>query len=208
MTGRNTPALYEDPSRLSRMVVISCAVVAALLTFLMILPPLLSLLGHKSITPPHNEIDNAASTARTAAAASLDQLSRTAKPIPLAGDVAEDEDTSTAPIADTSRPNVSNGVELPQQVPQDSAAQTPATNGHSPEKPSTWAAVLQSTPDPGPTLEVDALPVAQPPLPRVRPHRLAVVGIAPIPLPPPRPFISTEATATDREAPRERLDPF
>jgi len=207
MTGRNTPALYEDPSRLSRLVVISCAVVAALLTFLMILPPLLSLLGHKSVTPPRNEIDNPASTARTAAVASLDQLSRTG-PIPAAGEIAEVGDPSAAPIADTSRPIVSSGVETPQRVPQESAAPTPATNGHSPEKPSTWAAALQSTPDPGPTLEVDASPVAQPPLPRVRPHRLAVAGIAAIPLPTPRPLIPAETTATDREAPRERFDPF
>ncbi|MBO0758192.1 MAG: hypothetical protein J2P54_20275, partial [Bradyrhizobiaceae bacterium] len=92
----------------------------------MILPPLLSLLGHRSVTPPHNEMDHAASTARTAAAASLDQLSQTAKPIPpqaakpipAVGDVPAAGDSGTAAIAEMSHPFVSSGVETPQRVPQ------------------------------------------------------------------------------------------
>jgi hypothetical protein len=211
MTSRDTPAIYEDPSRLSRMVVISCAVVAALLTFLMILPPLLSLFGHRSVTTPHN--DNAASTARTAAAASLDQLSQTAKPIPPqtakpvppAGAPAA-KDSSTAAIAETSRTVVSSGVEAPQSVPPEPPA--PPTNGRSPENPSAWVAAIQSKPDPGPTAEVDAEPVAPPPLPRIRPHHVTVAGVAAIPLPPPRPAAPTESASTDRESTHERLDPF
>jgi hypothetical protein len=207
MTGRNTPALYEDPSRFSQVVVISCAVVAALLTFLMILPPLLSLLGHRSITPPRNEIDNAASTAVSAAAASLDQLSQTAKPTSPAEDTPAAGDSGTAAIAETSHAIVSSGVATPERVPQEPPP-APTTNGRSPEKPSAWAAALQSPPDPGPTLEVDAEPLAQPPLPRVRPHHVTVAGIASIPLPPPRPFIPTEAASADRETTRLRFDPF
>jgi hypothetical protein len=216
MTGQDSPALYEDPSRISRMVVISCAVIAALLTFLMILPPLLSLLGHRSATPPHNEIDNAAPTTRTAAAASLDQLSRTAKPIspqstnsiPLAGDVPADGDSSTAAIiTETSHSIVSNGADTPQRAPQESPgpALAPTTNERSPEKPSTWAAATQPS-DAGLTLEVEAEPVAKPPLPRVRPHHVTVASIAAIPLPRPRPSVpTTEAAGTDREAPHDRF---
>lgn len=210
MTGRDMPALYEDPSRLSRMVVISCAVVAALLTFLMILPPLLTVFGHRSV-----KIDNPASTARTAAAASLDQLSQTAKPtapqtanpIPPAGAVPAASGSSTAAIAETSRPVVSSGVETPQRVPPEPPA--PPTNGRSPENPSAaWVATIQSPPDPGPTVEVDAEPVAPPPLPRIRPHHMTVDAIAAIPLPSPRPAVPTESASTDREATHERLDPF
>lgn len=215
MTGRDTPALYEDPSRISRMVVISCAVVAALLTFLMILPPLLSLLGHRSVTPPRNEIDNGASTTRSAAAASLDQPSpmakpimpQPAKPIPPAGDVPATGNAGTAAIAETPRPFVSSGAETPQRVPQEPPA--PASNGHSPENPlASAAAVMQSTPDPGPALDVDAEPAAPPPLPRVRPHHVTVARFAATPLPPARPFIPTDAASSVREATHERFDPF
>jgi hypothetical protein len=215
MTGRDSPALYEDPSRISRMVVISCAVIAALLTFLMILPPLLSLLGHRSVAPSRNEIDNAAPTTRTAASASLDQLSRTAKPIspqntkliPLAGDVPADGESSTAAIiTEPSHPIVSNGADTPQWAPQESPgpALAPATNERSPEKPPAWVAATQP-PDAGLTLEVEAEPVAKPPLPRVRPHHVTVASIAAIPLPRPRPSIPTEAASTDREAPHDRF---
>jgi hypothetical protein len=215
MTDRGSPALYEDPSRISRMVVISCAVIAALLTFLMILPPLLSLLGHRSVTPPHNEIDNAAPTTRTAASASLDQLSRTAKPIspqnakliPLGGDVPADGESSTAAIiTEPSHPIVSNGADTPQWAPQESPgpALAPATNERSPEKPPAWVAATQP-PDAGLTVEVEAEPVAKPPLPRVRPHHVTVASIAAIPLPRPRPSIPTEAASTDREAPHDRF---
>jgi hypothetical protein len=205
MTGRNAPALYEDPSRLSRMVVISCAVVAALLTFLIILPPLLSLLGHSSVTAPHHEIDAAGSTARDGVAASLDDLSRTAKPTSPADDVTAPRDSSTAAIAETSRTAVSSGVETPQRVPPPALA--PATDGRSPERPSPWVAAVQSTPDPAPAVDAEAEPVARPPLPRVRPHRVAAAGGAAIPLPPPRPFIPTEAASTDQAA-HQRFDPF
>jgi hypothetical protein len=187
------------------MVVISCAAVAALLTFLMVLPPMLSLLGHRSVSASQNESDDAASTARAAAAASLDQLSRIAKPIPSAGDVAGAGDSATAAIADTSRTFVSSGVDTPQRVPQESLPPTPAA-----KKPSAWVAAIQPTPDPGPAAEVDTAPVAQPPLPPVRPHhRMAVARVSPIPLPPARPSIPTVAAAsTDREAAQQRLDPF
>jgi hypothetical protein len=208
MFGRNMPALYEDPSRLSRMVVISCAAVAALLTFLIILPPLLSLLGHRSVAASHYESD-AVSSARDAAAASLDQLSRTAKPIPSTEDIARAGDSGTAAIADMSRTIVSSGVDTPQRVPQESSPPAPATNGRSPEKPAAWASAIQSTPDPGPTAEVNVEPIALPPLPPVRPHHhVAVAGISAIPLPPSRPSIPTEAASTDRDAAQQRLDPF
>jgi hypothetical protein len=209
MTGRNTPALYEDPSRVSRMVVISCAAFAALLTFLIILPPLLSLLGHRNVAASHIESDDAASAARAAAAASLDQLSRTARPILPADDVAGVGDSGAAGIAETTRTIVSSGVEASQRVPQESSALASGANGRSPEKPSAWVEAVQSTPDPGPTVEVDAEPVALPPLPRVRPHHhVAVAGVSAIPLPPPRPSVSTEAASTEHEAAQQRFDPF
>jgi hypothetical protein len=207
MFSRNTPALYEDPSRLSRMVVISCAAVAALLTFLIVLPPLLSLLGHSSVAASHNESSMAA-TARDAAAASLDQLSRTAKPIPSTDDIAGD-DSGTAAIADVSRTIVSSAVDTPRPLPQESSPPAPATNGRSPEKPAAWASAIQSTPDSGPSAEVNAEPIATPPLPPVRPHHhVAVAGISAIPLPPSRPSAPTEAAGTDRDAVQQRLDPF
>jgi hypothetical protein len=208
MFGRNTPALYEDPSRLSRMVVISCAAIAALLTFLIVLPPLLSLLGHRSVAASHNESGTAA-TARDAAAASLDQLSRTAKPIPSTDDIAGAGDSGTAAIADMSRTIVSSAVDTPRRVPQESSPPAPATNGRSPEKSPAWASAIQSTPDLDPSAEVNAEPIAQPPLPPVRPHHhVAVAGVSAVPLPPSRPSAPTEAANTDRDAVQQRLDPF
>jgi hypothetical protein len=209
MTGQNSPALYEDPSRISRLVVISCAVVAGLLTFLIILPPLLSLFGHSSATASHNEINDAASAPRSAATTSFDQLSQTPKPVTPANEAAAADHSGTAAMVDTSRTIASSGVETPQQVPQEPPAPAPATSGASQEQPSAWVAAVQSTPDPAPTAEVDAEPVAQLPLPRVRPHHhVPVAGIAAVPLPTPRPSVPTEAASAEREAAQQRYDPF
>ncbi|MBO0755344.1 MAG: hypothetical protein J2P54_05755, partial [Bradyrhizobiaceae bacterium] len=132
-----------------------------------------------------------------------------AKPIPAVGDVPAAGDSGTAAIAEMSHPFVSSGVETPQRVPQAPAAPAPTNNGPPREKRSAWAAAVQTAPVPGPTLdEVDAEPVAPPPLPRVRPHHVTVAGIAAIPLPPPRPIIPAETASTDREPTHERFDPF
>jgi hypothetical protein len=221
MNGRVTRALYEEPSRWSRLVVICCTVVAALLTILIALPPLLSLVAYRSVTPQHTEIVGTASPDRTTATASLDESSQNSKPAPSAGieppqNAKPDASAANVPVTIESRvvtteeePRTveSSDTAAPPLAAQDLPPPMPTTDGQSTEK-ALASAPIQSTPAPGSALDADTELVARPPLPRARPHRVKLAGIAGIPLPPPRPVVPTDGAGTDREASHEHFDPI
>ena len=203
MNAQVTRALYEEPPRWSRIVVISCTIVAALLTFLIALPPLLSLVAPKSVTHP---ILSAPLPDRTDDADSPDQLSRSMPAMPTSpvGNTPTAPASSVDTTAEASPAVDSSAAGPPPSIAQEPPA--PATSGRLTER--AQALAMQSLLAPEPVFEVDTEPVAQPPLPRARPHQMTVAGIVGVPLPLPRPFIPTDAGATDRETSRQRIDPF
>jgi hypothetical protein len=188
--------LYEEPSRWSRVVVVCCIILVAILALWIVAPPLLSRLLPTSEPPLHKDIV-APPPAQTIVAITKSAREGTADPamVPAATvsapapatPIATDTRSSTPPTSGQDGPTTPETAVRPAENASTTADSVSVAVWSGPQ-------VVHSAGPAALAREADAEPVARPPLPRARP-RLTVAGTLPIPLPHPRPFIPTpEAT--------------
>jgi hypothetical protein len=178
---------YNDPPRWVGPVVIVCFVAVVIFALWVFVP---AAMEYFAPSPQATEPDESASRPIV-----FDTAPSPVASPDIAAAVARSAGSAVAIDTAPQAADASRAVETPVEDAPATTATLPAPH----DAAASWAASESATP-------ADALPIARPPLPRMRPRDLMADGTLAIPLPRARPDIPTDTTATVPDAPADRQD--